>query len=175
MRTQLEGYKGNLRKFIAPVSESKFNADKFHFTDTSGSNLPYRMNNIVGHATRYQDVMSLGAMVDYMSEKIKEYTFSDISTSTSEYQEFNIGSLWNVSKYKLRNGSIKLFVNRVLQIAKPPFISTTGVDYYLLDSYKKLRIRKRYVNEIGGKIMGVTLESGDEIIFKYRIQPIQLV
>ena len=58
MITQLEGYKGNLRKFVSAVSESIFNADKLQFTDESGSNLPYRMNNVDGAPIIKHDVFA---------------------------------------------------------------------------------------------------------------------
>ena len=169
MRTQLEGYKGNLRKFYAPVSESKFNADKLQFTDTSGSNLPYRMNNIDGEPTIKHDVLSMGAMIDFSRERIKEYGYTDISTSTSEYQEFDLSDLISFTKYKLRHGSFKLLVNKILQLNIPPWTTSTGTDYYFADNYKKVRVKKQ-VNE-SGVIKGITLESGDQIVLKYKIQP----
>ena len=169
MRTQLEGYKGNLRKFYAPVSESKYNADKLQFTDTSGSNLPYRMNNIDGEPTIKYDVLSMGAMIDFSRERIREYGYTDISTSTSEYQEFDLSDLFSVTKYTLRLGSFKLLVNKVLQFNIPPWTTSTGTDYYFADNYKKVRVKKK-VNE-SGVIKGITLESGDQIVLKYKIQP----
>ncbi len=169
MRTQLEGYKGNLRKFYAPVSESKYNADKLQFTDTSGSNLPYRMNNIDGEPTIKHDVLSLGAMIDFSRERIKEYGYSDISTSTSEYQEFDLSDLFSISKYKIRKESFKLTVNKILQFNIPPWTTSTGTDYYFADSYKKVRVKKQVIES--GVIKGITLESGDQIVLKYKIQP----
>ena len=105
MITQLEGYKGNLRKFVSPVSESIFNADKIEFTDESGSNLPYRMNNLDGAPTIKYDIMSMGAMRDFSRERVRELGFTDISTSTSDYQEFDL-SVFNVEVIILR---IELF------------------------------------------------------------------
>ncbi len=169
MRTQLEGYKGNLRKFYAPVSESKYNADKLQFTDTSGSNLPYRMNNIDGEPTIKHDVLSLGAMIDFSRERIKEYGYSDISTSTSEYQEFDFSGLFSVSKYVLRLVSFKLTINQIEQFNIPPWSSATGTDYYFSDNYNKVRVKKQVI-EIG-ILRGITLQSGDQIVFRYKIQP----
>ena len=169
MRTQLEGYKGNLRKFYAPVSESKYNADKLQFTDMSGSNLPYRMNNIDGEPTIKYDVLSMGAMIDFSRERIKEYGYSDISTITSEYQEFDLSDLFSVSKYIPRPGSFKLTINQIVQFNIPPWTTSTGTDYYFADNYKKVRVKKR-VNE-SGVIRGITLECGAQIVFRYKIQP----
>jgi hypothetical protein len=169
MRTQLEGYKGTIRNFVAPVSESKFNADKFNFTDASGSNLPFRMNNILGEPSRKHDVLSLGAMKDFSRERIKVFSYSDISTSTSAYQEFDLSTLYSISRYKIRPMSGKLFVNSVLQFNKPSWTGTTGVDYYYADNYKKLRLRKQTLDS--GVSRGITLASGDEILLKYKIQP----
>jgi len=169
MRTELEGYKGTIRNFVAPVSESKFNADKFTFTDASGSNLPFRMNNILGEPSRKHDVLSMGAMLDFSRERIKVWGYSDISTSTSTYQEFDLSTLYSISRYKLRPTSGKLFVNSVLQFNKPSWTGTTGVDYYYADNYKKLRLRKKTLDS--GVLRGITLASGDEILLKYKIQP----
>ena len=169
MRTQLEGYKGNLRKFYAPVSESKFNADKLQFTDTSGSNLPYRMNNIDGEPTIKHDVLSMGAMIDFSRERVREFGYSDISTSTSEYQEFDFSGLFSVSKYVPRLGSFKLTINQIEQFNIPPWSSATGTDYYFADSYKKVRVRKQVMDS--GIVRGITLQSGDQIVFRYKIQP----
>ncbi len=169
MRTQLEGYKGNLRKFYAPVSESKFNADKLQFTDTSGSNLPYRMNNIDGEPTIKHDVLSMGAMIDFSRERIKEYGYSDISTITSEYQEFDLSDLFSVSKYVPRLGSFKLTINQIEQLNIPPWTLTTGTDYYFADNYKKVRVKKQVIES--GIFRGITLQSGDQIVFRYKIQP----
>lgn len=169
MRTELEGYKGTLRKFYAPVSESKFNADKLQFTDTSGSNLPYRMNNLDGEPTMKFDVLSMGAMRDFSRERIKVWGYTDISTSTSAYQEFDLSALFSISKYKVRAGSVKLFVNSVLQFNKPNWTTTTGTDYYYADNYKKLRLKKFLTENYG-----ITLQSGDEIRLKYKIQPVDL-
>ena len=169
MRTQLEGYKGNLRNFYAPVSESKFNADKLQFTDTSGSNLPYRMNNIDGEPTIKYDVLSMGAMIDFSRERIKEFGYSDISTSTSEYQEFDLNDLFSVSKYTPRRESFKLSVNKIVQFNIPPWTSATGTDYYFADSYKKVRVKKQVIES--GVVRGITLQSGDQIVLRYKIQP----
>ena len=179
MRTQLEGYKGNLRKFYAPVSESKFNADKLQFTDTSGSNLPYRMNNIDGEPTIKHDVLSLGAMQDFSRERIKVWGYSDISTSTSTYQEFDLSGLFSISKYQVRPASVKLIVNNVGQFNKLPWTTTSRVDYYFADNYKKLRLTKFNTYTTGfssgrGIGYGITLKSGDTIMLKYKIQPIDL-
>ena len=37
MREFLEGYKGSTRKFMAPVSESRFNADVMEFKDSNNN------------------------------------------------------------------------------------------------------------------------------------------
>ncbi len=172
MITQLEGYKGNLRKFVSAVSESIFNADKLQFTDESGSNLPYRMNNLDGAPTIKYDILSLGAMRDFSTDRVRELGFTDISTSTSDYQEFDLGVLHSVSKYQPRPASFKFSVNQIQQISKPPFTTVIGTDFYFADNYKKVRLRK--LTNDSGKVKGITLKSGDQIIFRYKIQPIDL-
>ena len=172
MITQLEGYKGNLRKFVSAVSESIFNADKLQFTDESGSNLPYRMNNLDGAPTIKYDVLSMGAMRDFSTDRVRELGFTDISTSTSDYQEFDLGVLHSVSKYQPRPASFKFSVNQIQQINRPPWTAATGTDFYFADNYKKVRLRK--LTHDSGKVKGITLKSGDQIIFRYKIQPIDL-
>ena len=60
MREFLQGYKGSNRKFMAPVSESKFNADVMEFKDTNNNRVPFQMANEKGYATKNADVISLG-------------------------------------------------------------------------------------------------------------------
>lgn len=172
MITQLEGYKGNLRKFVSAVSESIFNADKLQFTDESGSNLPYRMNNLDGDPTIKYDIMSMGAMKDFSRERVRELGFTDISTSTSDYQEFDLSVFHSVSKHQPRPASFKFSVNQIQQINRPPWTAATGTDFYFADNYKKVRLRK--LTHDSGKVKGITLKSGDQIIFRYKIQPIDL-
>jgi len=176
MITQLEGYKGNLRKFVSAVSESIFNADKLQFTDESGSNLPYRMNNLDGAPTIKYDIMSMGAMKDFSRERVRELGFTDISTSTSDYQEFDLSVFHSVSKYQPRPASFKFSVNQIQQISKPPWTTAIGTDFYFADNYKKVRLRKKTndTSGVAGTIKGITLKSGDQIIFRYKIQPIDL-
>ena len=52
MRQFLEGYKGSTRKFMAPVSESRFNADVMEFKDENNNQVPFNMANRKGSARR---------------------------------------------------------------------------------------------------------------------------
>ena len=52
MKEFFQGYKGSNRKFMAPVSESKFNADVMEFKDTNSNRVPFQMANKKGYSTR---------------------------------------------------------------------------------------------------------------------------
>ena len=65
MREFLQGYKGSNRKFMAPVSESKFNADVMEFKDTNSNRVPFQMANKKGFSTKNADVIGLlGFLLD---------------------------------------------------------------------------------------------------------------
>ena len=49
MKEFFQGYKGSNRKFMAPVSESKFNADVMEFKDTNSNRVPFQMANKKGY------------------------------------------------------------------------------------------------------------------------------
>ena len=50
-----------------------------------------------------------------------------------------------------------------------PWSSATGTDYYFADNYKKVRVKKQVIES--GILRGITLQSGDQIVFRYKIQP----
>ena len=60
MREFFQGYKGSNRKFMAPVSESVFNADVMEFKDENNNQLPFQMANKRGYAKNNADVIAFG-------------------------------------------------------------------------------------------------------------------
>ena len=86
MREFLQGYKGSNRKFMAPVSESKFNADVMEFKDTNSNRVPFQMANKKGYATKNADVIGLGDGNVRYNIKRKNYKLSNFSEEYTYYQ-----------------------------------------------------------------------------------------
>ena len=60
MKEFFQGYKGSTRKYMAPVSESAFNADVMEFKDTNSNRVPFQMANKRGYAKNNADVIAFG-------------------------------------------------------------------------------------------------------------------
>jgi|TARA_B100001778_G_scaffold203945_1_gene168510 hypothetical protein len=162
MREFLQGYKGSTRKFMTPVSESKFNADVMEFKDTNAKRVPYQMANKKGYATSNNDVISLGDGNLRYGVKRNNYTLSDFSEESTYYQ-LNLGL---DSTDKLSNFSIS--VNTVKQAYSPNGNTETfEADFNLVDNYRQVRLYKKYAQN--SKLFGIDLTSSDSIQIEYQL------
>ena len=91
MREFFQGYKGSNRKFMTPVSESKFNADVMEFKDTNNNRVPFQMANQKGYATRNADVIGFGDGNHRYLKQSKQYKLSNFSEESTYYQ-LDLGS-----------------------------------------------------------------------------------
>ena len=162
MREFLQGYKGSTRKYMAPVSESKFNADVMEFKDTNSNRVPFQMANKRGYATMNADVISLGDANFRYGVKRNNYTLSDFSEESTYYQ-LNLGL---DSTDKLSNFSIS--VNTVKQAYSPNGNTETfEADFNLVDNYRQVRLYKKYAQN--SKLFGIDLTSSDSIQIEYQL------
>jgi len=162
MRQYFEGYKGSTRKYMAPVSESKFNADVMEFKDTNSNRVPFQMANKKGYATKNADVINLKDGNFRYNIKRKNYTLSDFSEESTYYQ-LNLGL---DTTDKLNNLSVS--VNTVKQAYSPNGNTETfEADFNLVDNYRQVRLYKKYVQN--SKLFGIDLTSSDDIQLEYQL------
>ena len=156
MREFFQGYKGSNRKFMAPVSESKFNADVMEFKDTNNNRVPFQMANEKGYATKNADVISLGDGNHRYNIKRRNYKLSDFSEESTYYQlDLDLSSTDNL-------GNLNVSVNTVKQAISPKGNTETfEADFNLVDNYRQLRLYKKYVQN--SKLFGIDLTSSDSI------------
>ena len=162
MREFLQGYKGSNRKFMAPVSESKFNADVMEFKDTNNNRVPFQMANEKGYATKNADVISLGDGNHRYNIKRRNYKLSDFSEESTYYQlDLDLSSTDNL-------GNLNVSVNTVKQAISPKGNTETfEADFNLVDNYRQLRLYKKYAQN--NKLFGIDLISDDSIQIEYQL------
>jgi len=147
---------------MAPVSESKFNADVMEFKDTNSNRVPFQMANKKGYATKNADVINLKDGNFRYNIKRKNYTLSDFSEESTYYQ-LNLGL---DTTDKLNNLSVS--VNTVKQAYSPNGNTETfEADFNLVDNYRQVRLYKKYVQN--SKLFGIDLTSSDDIQLEYQL------
>jgi hypothetical protein len=162
MRQFLEGYKGSTRKFMAPVSESRFNADVMEFKDSNNNRVPFQMANKKGYATRNADVIGLGDGNLRYNKKMKNYKLTNFSEESTYYQ-LDLG-LSSTDKLSVLNMS----VNGIYQYQSPNGNTATfEADFNLVDNYRQVRLYKKYAQN--SKLFGIDLSSSDDIQIEYQL------
>jgi len=162
MKEFFQGYKGSNRKFMAPVSESKFNADVMEFKDTNSNRVPFQMANKKGYATKNADVIGYGDGNHRYIKQSKQYKLSNFSEESTYYQlDLGLASTDKIS-------TINIFVNGVSQDSSPNGNTETfEADFNLVDNYRQVRLYKRYVQN--SKFFGIDLNSSDDIEIRYQL------
>ena len=162
MREFFQGYKGSNRKFMTPVSESKFNADVMEFKDTNNNRVPFQMANQKGYATRNADVIGFGDGNHRYLKQSKQYKLSNFSEESTYYQlDLGLASTDKVSV-------INIFVNGISQDSSPNGNTETfEADFNLVDNYRQVRLYKKYAQN--SKLFGITLTSSDSIQIEYQL------
>jgi len=162
MRQYFEGYKGSTRKYMAPVSESKFNADVMEFKDTNSNRVPFQMANKRGYATKNADVIGYGDGNHRYNIKRKNYKLSNFSEESTYYQlDLGLSSTDNLD-------NINVSVNTVKQAISPKGNTETfEADFNLVDNYRQVRLYKKYVQN--SKLFGIDLTSSDDIQLEYQL------
>ena len=162
MREFLQGYKGSNRKFMAPVSESKFNADVMEFKDTNSNRVPFQMANKKGYATKNADVIGLGDGNVRYNIKRKNYKLSNFSEESTYYQlDLGLASTDKIA-------DIHMFINGVSYEESPSGNAETfEADFNLVDNYRQVRLYKKYAQN--SKLFGIDLNSSDDVEIHYQL------
>jgi len=173
MITELQGYKGSTRKYTAPVSESAFGGDQLQFySNLSGSlkdgrqdKMPFAMNMRNGRATDEQHVLHYRDNARFSVMRKMELRYSDIETNAATYQTFNL--VLPVG-FRATVMGTRVKVNGIPQVNKSPWTSTSGVDYYFSNNYRKINVRKPHASS--GVLYGITLIDGDVIQIEHQTE-----
>ena len=167
-QTTLEGYKGNLRKYITAYSESVFDGDHLRFTDTGSQYVNYTMDMKNGNALVDNDVLPVGQSNTIYYKDRGIYYGTNIVTTTATYQEIEPTIL---SGYRFANGSTFVKVNGLNQVTKPDQTDSSNIDFYLNSDQTKIRIRKQYLVS-ANKVLGITLINEDKIDIEFQLEKI---
>ena len=162
MKEFFQGYKGSNRKFMAPVSESKFNADVMEFKDTNSNRVPFQMANKKGFSTKNADVVGFIDGNHRYNIRRNNYELSNFSEESTYYQlDLGLNSTDNID-------NISVSVNTVKQAFSPKGNTETfEADFNLVDNYRQVRLYKKYGQN--SKLFGIDLNSSDDIEIEYQL------
>jgi hypothetical protein len=142
---QLEGYRGSIRDFITPISESAFGGDVLKFHDAEGNPTGMTMNMKKGQPMYSTDICNYGIIENGIAEMFEQFEQQDITGSNATYQEFHPNLS---STNKIKNGTLTCKVNGVrLDSDNDQTKNYNGVEFFLDTTQTKLRIRKLYVKD----------------------------
>ena len=150
------GLKGRTRAFMYPVSESSFSADRVMFNDTGSIRLDYSMDNKNGFPVVDTDVVHLSGGNERYFYQREHFTYSERSTQTSAYNEFQPTIADN---YCIRNGSLRIFINGVEQFSNTDQTASASADFFIDSTQKKIRIHTLTYDNYG-----VKLKSGSVVL-----------
>ena len=153
------GLKGRTRQFTFPVSESSFSGDRVMFTDTGSITLGYSFDNKNGIPTVDTDLIHLSSANERYYQQREHFTFSDIATSTSTYNEFTPIIADN---YRIRNGSLRIFINGIEQLSNVDQTQSASADFFIDTTQTKFRVHKLTFDNFGMELKsGSIFEEGD--------------
>ena len=155
-RQTLEGLKGSIRKFMTPVSESKFDGDVINFKDSGSVELPFTLNNVnLGSAKQDDNVLNQQSGNERFKTKFESFTVSEVELSNIYYQQF---APTIPSGFRIKNGSVKVNVNGIKQISNIDQTISSSVDFQIDSNQTKVRLRKQQLGDDFG--LGITLITG---------------
>jgi len=140
------GLKGRTRQFTFPVSESSFSGDRVMFTDTGSITLGYSFDNKNGIPTVDTDLIHLSSANERYYQQRQHFTFSDISNSTTKYNEFTPTIADN---YRIRNGSLRIFINGIEQLSNVDQTQSASADFFIDTTQTKFRVHKLTFDNFG--------------------------
>ena len=153
------GLKGRTRAFMYPVSESSFSGDRVMFNDTGSIRLDYSMDNKNGFPVVDTDVVHLSGGNERYFYQREHFKYSERSTQTSEYNEFQPTIADN---YCIRNGSLRIFINGVEQFSNTDQTASASADFFIDDTQKKIRIHTLTYDNFGVRLKsGSIVTEGD--------------
>ena len=153
------GLKGRTRQFTFPVSESSFSGDRVMFNDTGSITLGYSFDNKNGIPTVDTDLIHLSSANERYYQQRQHFTFSDIDSSTSTYNEFTPTIAEN---YRIRNGSLRIFINGIEQLSNVDQTQSASADFFIDTTQTKFRVHKLTFDNFGMELKsGSIFEEGD--------------
>ena len=153
------GLKGRTRQFTFPVSESSFSGDRVMFNDTGSVTLGYSFDNKNGIPTVDTDLIHLSSANERYYQQRQHFTFSDISNSTTKYNEFTPTIADN---YRIRNGSLRIFINGIEQLSNVDQTQSASADFFIDTTQKKIRVHRLTFDNFGMELKsGSIFEEGD--------------
>ena len=153
------GLKGRTRQFTFPVSESKFSGDRIMFNDTGSVRLDYSLDNKNGIPTVDTDLIHLSSGNERYYQQREHFTFSEIDSSTSKYNEF-IPTI--ADNYRIRNGSLRIFINGIEQLSNVDQTQSASADFFIDTTQTKFRVHKVTFDNFGMELKsGSIFEEGD--------------
>jgi len=158
-RKELVGLKTKTRPFMLPVSESSFSADRIQFKDTGSINLNYSIDNKNGFPVVDTDIIHLSSGNERYYQQREHFTFSDIDSSTSVYNEFTPIIADN---YRIRNGSLRIFINGIEQLSNINQTESASADFFIDTTQTKFRVHKLTFDNFGMELKsGSVVTEGD--------------
>ena len=153
------GLKGRTRQFTFPVSESSFSGDRVMFNDTGSVTLGYSFDNKNGIPAVDTDLIHLSSANERYYQQRQHFTFSDIDSSTSTYNEFTPTIAEN---YRIRNGSLRIFINGIEQLSNVDQTQSASADFFIDTTQTKFRVHKLTFDNFGMELKsGSIFEEGD--------------
>ena len=153
------GLKTKTRPFMLPVSESSFSADRIRFRDTGSVFLDYTIDNKNGFPVVDTDVVHLSGGNERYFYQREHFTYSERSTQTSAYNEFQPTIADN---YCIRNGSLRIFINGIEQSSNTDQTASASADFFIDSTQKKIRIHTLTHDNYGVKLKsGSVVTEGD--------------
>ena len=150
------GLKGRTRAFMFPVSESSFSADRVMFNDTGSIRLDYSIDNKNGFPVVDTDIIHLSSGNERYYQQREHFKYSERNAQTSQYNEF-LPTI--ADNYRIRNGSLRIFINGVEQFSNTDQTASASADFFIDSTQKKIRIhRLTYDN------YGMELKSGSVVL-----------
>ena len=153
------GLKGRTRAFMYPVSESSFSGDRVMFNDTGSIRLDYSMDNKNGFPVVDTDVVHLSGGNERYFYQREHFKYSERSTQTSEYNEFQPTIADN---YCIRNGGLRVFINGVEQFSNTDQTASASADFFVDSTQKKIRVHRLTYDNYGTELRsGSVIVEGD--------------
>ena len=153
------GLKTKTRPFMLPVSESSFSADRIRFRDTGSVFLDYTIDNKNGFPVVDTDIIHLSSGNERYFYQREHFKYSERSTQTSEYNEFQPTIADN---YCIRNGSLRIFINGVEQSSNTDQTASASADFFVDSTQKKIRVHRLTYDNYGTELRsGSVVTEGD--------------
>ena len=116
------------------------------FNDTGSVTLGYSFDNKNGIPTVDTDLIHLSSANERYYQQRQHFTFSDISDSTTTYNEFTPTIADN---YRIRNGSLRIFINGIEQLSNVDQTQSASADFFIDTTQTKFRVHKLTFDNFG--------------------------